>query len=110
MFYAFAGTEAPSRWFTLLPGLLSPAQEDTYIADLNSSGPEYILVTGRRTHEYGADYFGIDYNKKVYQWIESNYRVVGTFGRFTRDENSSPMAALVYEKVETAHADRSADK
>lgn len=110
MFYAFAGTEAPSRWFTLLPGLLSPAQEDIYIADLNASGPDYILLTGRKTPEYGADYFGIDYDKKVYRWIESNYRVVAKFGRFSRDDNSSTLAALLYGKVGTAHADRSADK
>ena len=63
--YALAGTEAPSRWYTLLPGILSPAQEDVYVADLNRAAPDYILVTSRKTPEYGADYFGIDYDQKI---------------------------------------------
>jgi 4-amino-4-deoxy-L-arabinose transferase-like glycosyltransferase len=100
--YALAGTEAPSRWYTLLPGFLSPAQEDVYVADLSRAAPDYILVTGRKTREYGADYFGIDYDQKIYHWIESNYRVAGQFGRFRRDETGSttqvPLAALLYQR------------
>ena len=105
--YALTGTEAPSRWYTLLPGILSPAQEDVYIADLNRAAPDYILVTARETHEYGADYFGIDYDQKIYHWIESNYRVAGQFGRFRRDESNSTLDALIYEKEEPGHGDRS---
>jgi hypothetical protein len=96
--YAFSGTEAPSRWYTLLPGFVSPAQEDAYVADLNRSAPEYILLTARSSYEYGADYFGIDYDQKIYRWIESNYRVAGEFGHFRRAEIKPPLAALLYEK------------
>lgn len=105
--YALAGTESPSRWYTLLPGILSPAQEDVYVADLNRAAPDYILVTSRKTREYGADYFGIDYDQKIYHWIESNYRVAGQFGRFRRDETGSTLDALLYEKEEHGHGDRS---
>jgi len=104
--YVLSGTEAPSRWYTLLPGFVSPAQEDVYIADLNRAAPDYILLTGRSTYEYGADYFGLDYDKKIYHWIESNYRVAGEFGRFSRDERKRPLAALLYEKEEPGHGDR----
>jgi len=44
------------------------------------------MLTARRTVEYGAAYFGFDYDQKIYHWIESNYRVVGQFGRYRRDE------------------------
>ena len=95
--YALTGTEAPSRWYTLLPGILSPAQEDVYVADLNLAGPDYILLTARRTSEYGVDYFGIDYDQKIYHWIESNYRIAGEFGRFRRD-GSNTFAAMIYQR------------
>ena len=65
MLYAFAGTEAPNRWFTLLPGILSPSQEDDYISDLRRTDPAYIAVTARKTSEHGAPYFGVDYNQKI---------------------------------------------
>jgi hypothetical protein len=104
--YALTGTEAPSRWYTLLPGLISPAQEDVYIADLNRASPHYILLTARRTTEYGADFFGIDYDQKIYHWIESNYRVVGEFGRFRRNESRSILAALLYEKDGSGEGNR----
>jgi hypothetical protein len=102
MFYALTGTDAPGRWYTLLPGVLSPEQEQVCLADLNRAAPDYILVTARRTPEYGADYFGIDYDQNIYHWIESNYRIAGEFGRFRREESGSttraPLAALLYEK------------
>ena len=105
--YALTGTEAPSRWYNLLPGFVSPSQEGIYISDLSRAAPEYILLTSRKSHEFGADYFGIDYNQKIYSWIESNYRVAGEFGRFRRDESGSTLAALLYEKEESGHDDRS---
>jgi hypothetical protein len=99
--YALTGTEAPSRWYNLLPGFVSPSQEDAYISDLSRAAPDYILLTARKTSEYGADYFGLDYNQKIYNWIESNYRVTGGFGRFSRNESGSPLAALLYQRRDT---------
>jgi hypothetical protein len=110
MFYALTGTEATSRWYTLLPGIVSTPQENNYISDLNRAAPEYILLTSRKTSEYGADYFGIDYNQKIYNWIESNYIIAGELGRFRRDGSGSvlqaPLAALIYQRRSKAEADR----
>jgi 4-amino-4-deoxy-L-arabinose transferase-like glycosyltransferase len=97
MIYALTGTEAPSRWETIIPGILSPSQEKQYIADLTHADVDYIVLTNRKTAEYGAPYFGIDYNRKIYGWIETNYRVAGQFGQFHRDE-SQGWAALLYER------------
>jgi hypothetical protein len=97
MLYAFAGTEAPSRWFTLLPGLLSPSQEDNYISDLRRTDPAYIAVTARNTSEHGAPYFGVDYNQKILRWIEANYVVDREFGRFRRD-GSRVFVAQLYRR------------
>jgi hypothetical protein len=100
MLYALTGTEAPNRWYTLLPGYLSQAGEDAYIGDLKRAAPDYIFVTARNSFEYGASYFGIDYDQKIYHWIESNYRVAREFGHFRRDPNSKIFAALLYQRLD----------
>jgi hypothetical protein len=100
MLYALTGTEAPNRWYTLLPGYLSAGGEDAYIGDLKRAAPDYILVTARNSIEYGAAYFGIDYDQKIYHWIESNYRVTREFGHFRRDPNSNVFAALLYQRLD----------
>jgi hypothetical protein len=97
MMYALTGTEAPSRWYTILPGYLSPAQEDEFIADMRRAAPAYIVLTNRRTSEYGAPYFGVKYDGAIYRWIEANYRVVGQFGSFRRGGDPA-LAALLYER------------
>jgi len=108
VFYALAGTDAPSRWYTVLPGFLSPAQEDSFVADLNRAAPQYILLTARDSPEYGARSFGIDYDQKIFHWIEANYRVTGEFGHFHRDVIRPSLAALLYQKVTSRALDSTA--
>ena len=55
------------------------------------------LLTARLITEYGADYFGIDYDQEIYHWIEANYRIAGEFGRFHRDHNNT-FAAMIYQR------------
>lgn len=49
----------------------------------------YIVLTNRYTGEHGPAYFGIDYDRKVYVWIEANYRVAGQFSDFRRGRSCS---------------------
>ena len=98
MFYALTGMEAPNRWHTLQPGFLSPRQQRDYVADLKDAEPRYLLLTGGNWRDFGASYFGIDYDPIIYRWIESNYHVVGQFGRFERSGGNHVLAALLYER------------
>ena len=78
--------------------------------------PDYILLTGRSSPAYGANYFGIDYGQKICHWIESSYHVTGEFGRFRSDDAKRPptptaeaiptLAALLYEKEGPDHDDQ----
>ena len=84
--YFFTGTLAPSRWYGLPPGTLaSPARQQDYIADLERSRADFIVVSNRDTKEYGLPYFGLDYDRAVYDWILQHYEPAGEFGRFVRD-------------------------
>ena len=75
-----------------------PGRKTGFYRGSEPGGARLHTGDGRKTTEYGADYFGIDYDQNIYQWIESNYRVAGEFGRFRRDESGSVLAALLYEK------------
>jgi hypothetical protein len=95
--YPLTGTEAPSRWYTLTPGFLTPKQEDDYVEDLERAAPDYIVLTNRRTDEYGEAYFGVDYDRTILRWIEKHYRATRQIGSFRRDR-SNVLAALIYER------------
>ncbi len=95
--YFFSGTEAPSRWYQITPGLVLPEDEDTYIAALRAAGVDYILLANHSDFEYGVPYFGLDFNQKIYRWIQDNYEVSGEFGHFVR-KRGSPYGIQIYRK------------
>ena len=61
--------------------------------------PDYIVLTNRYS-ELGSPYFGIDYARKTYRWIELNYQLAGQFGQFGRfhRDGGSELAALLYQR------------
>jgi hypothetical protein len=95
--YFFTGTDSPTKWYAINPGVLSPDDEDEFIAELKRKKVDYILLSNRRTSEYDSDYFGLDYNQRLYRWIETNYEVAGQFGAFVREEGS-PFGMLIYRR------------
>jgi hypothetical protein len=97
MMYAMTGTESPSRWFEVTPGMLDDDEEKKFISDAEAGQVDYVIITNRATPEYGVPYFGLDWGKKIYAWIVGNFELVGEFGRFTR-ERGAPFAALVYQR------------
>jgi hypothetical protein len=97
MLYVMVGTDSPSRWYEMVPGMLDGADEKQLIADAESQHVEYVIITNRTTFEYGYPYFGIDWCKDIYSWINSNFEQSSEFGKFERSINA-PFAALVYKR------------
>jgi hypothetical protein len=95
--YFFTGTDTPVRWYQLVPGSLAPDEEGEFIAEIERRKVDFILLTNRRTSEYGFDYFGLDYNQRVYRWIEAHYELAGQFGEFAR-ESGRHFAILIYRR------------
>ena len=95
--YFFTGTDAPARWYQLLPGVLAPDEQDEFITAIERQRVDFILLSNRRTAEYGADYFGLDYNQRVYRWIQAHYEPAGQFGEFLRGKDQ-PFAMLIYRR------------
>jgi hypothetical protein len=97
--YFFAEISAPSRFYALTPGMIAPgAITDGYLRDLARAQVDYIVLTNRPTPEYGAPYFGIDFDQSVLQWIDAHYNVVGEIGQFAHHPNELPWGALIYRR------------
>jgi hypothetical protein len=96
--YFLAGTEAPSRWYMIHPGILgSEDRERRYLSQLETRRIDFVLLSNRTNKEYGYSFFGIDYDRLIYDWIESHFEVVGEFGQFSR-ENTTEFGMLIYRR------------
>jgi hypothetical protein len=97
MLYAMSGTDSPSRWYEIVPGMLDSADEAQLISEAESQHVDYVIVTSISMFEYEYPYFGIDWGKDIYRWIDSNFEQSGEFGRFERRQDA-PFAALIYKR------------
>ena len=98
--YFFAGVEAPTRWYVLVPGVLPPGEYTrSYLRELERSRPSLILLSNRSTWDYGVPWFGEDYNQEVLDWIRRHYQAAGQVGRYVRNTDPRPWGALVYRRV-----------
>ena len=98
--YVFAGMEAPSRWYSLVPGYLAPEQEQEFINEVASNQVQYVLIANRNLAEYGVQGFLNDgYNHSIYRWIMENYVKVGQFGPLPAAPYP-PYIVWVFEKKE----------
>jgi hypothetical protein len=95
--YVFAGMQAPSKWYSLLPGVLPPAQEPEFLQEIAANQVRYVLIGNRGMPEYGPVHFGNGYNDSVYHWINENYVRVGQFGPLP-NETSLPYIMWIFEK------------
>jgi hypothetical protein len=103
--YVFAGMEAPSRWYALVPGYVSPDQEQHYIDELAANQVRYVLITNRIVTEYKVHGFAQGgYNTGIYNWIMANYAKVGQFGP-QPDAAYPPYIVWIYKKKDLAAAD-----
>jgi hypothetical protein len=96
--YVFAGMEAPSKWYSLLPGVVAPEQEQDYINELDANQVRYVLISNRPFVEYGVlGFMNGGYNPRIHQWIMSNYVKVEQFGPL-KDAPFPPYIMWVFEK------------
>ena len=101
--YVFAGMQAPSKWYSLLPGNVSPEQEPEFLREIAANQVRYVLIANRAMPELGPIYFGHGYNDSVYRWIMENYVKVGQFGPLP-NEPSTPYIMWIYEKKDAGKA------
>ncbi|MBZ5539945.1 MAG: glycosyltransferase family 39 protein [Acidobacteriia bacterium] len=70
----------PLREEIIVPGYVDAAGEERAIERLRSQRVPLVLIANRPTREYAQTIFGVDYNQRLFSWIEQNYRLCGVFG------------------------------
>jgi hypothetical protein len=96
--YVFAGMDAPSRWYSLVPGYIAPDQEQQYIDELVSNNVRYVLIANRSFNEYQIRGFINDgYNQHIHHWIENHFIKVGQIGP-TPDAPYPPYIVWIFER------------
>jgi hypothetical protein len=103
--YTFAGMNAPSRWYSVLPGVIAPDQEQQYIDELASNQVRYVLIANRILVEYGVQGFANGgYSVPIYTWITAHYAKVGQFGP-TPDGPLPPYIVWIYQRKDLPQDD-----
>ncbi len=100
-YYVLAGMQAPSRWYSLMPGYLAPEQEQDFINEVVSNQVRYVLIANRTMPEYGPVHFGVGYAETINRWIMANYTRTGQFGPVP-GEPFPPYIVWIYEKKDAA--------
>jgi hypothetical protein len=75
----FAERANPLREEIIVPGYLTPDRESDAIQRMSARRVRVILVGNVFTPDYRDTVFGVDYNRRLMQWVEANYRPVATF-------------------------------
>jgi len=96
--YYLSASYAPSRWYVLIPPVLPPSEQTSYIADLERAHLKYVVLSNRVTPEYGKPIFGIDYNQEIYNWIQQNFEIRTRMGKPEGVWNPAEWGVVIYER------------
>jgi len=102
--YLFAGMEAPSRWYALMPGYVAPEQEQEFIDEVASNHVRYIMISNQTLREYKVPGLAEGgYNQSVYRWIIRNFTRDGQFtSPSDAPGNEDPYILWVYKRKDLA--------
>ena len=63
----------PLRHKLLIPGYLTAENESAVLEELRRRAPRALVLWPRPTDEYGPAQFGVDYGRRIFEWIQANY-------------------------------------
>ncbi|MGA2582016.1 MAG: hypothetical protein ABSG31_01970 [Tepidisphaeraceae bacterium] len=63
----------PTRYVNFNPPDLLLFGEQNMLTALQHSPPDFIMIVHKDTTEFGHPYFGRDYGRSIYDWIENHY-------------------------------------
>lgn len=74
--------ENPTPYINFMPPELILFDERQMVASFRANPPDYVLIVHKDISQYGYEpaFFGRDYGRRIFTWIESNYRVVSSMG------------------------------
>jgi hypothetical protein len=75
-----AARRSVHRYYQLIPGILDVDGERDVIASAEREGVRLVSISNRATGEYGATFFGIDYDREIQAWVQSHFRLAHRLG------------------------------
>jgi len=71
---------SPVPYTDFMPTEFAIFGEDAILDSFRVDPPDYIALVHKDTSEFGYRFFGRDYGRKVYAWIEENYQPAALIG------------------------------
>ena len=71
---------SPNPYGELMPTELAFFGEDQVLAAIQANPPDYVVLVHKDTSEYGAQFFGRDYGRRISTWVQDHYGEVALIG------------------------------
>ena len=81
-----------------MPTELAIFGEESMLEASRANPPDYVVLIGKDTSEFGFRFFGRDYGRRLYRWIRKHYRVVQRFGEEPFHDDG--FGALILEAID----------
>ncbi len=81
-FNFLANREYPYPYESFLPPIIRKNGEEVVRKHLEKNPADYLVLVARNTPEHGASFFGHDYARSIYAWIQANYTLIQLFGAY----------------------------
>jgi hypothetical protein len=94
----FSKRESPVIYDNFTPNYFNTIGEDKIVQGFKSCSIDYIVLVHRPCFEFGYSYFGIDFGKKLWQWVFEEYEPVKQFGVFPGRGMYNEFGILVMKK------------
>jgi hypothetical protein len=75
-----ARRENPTPYINFMPPELLIFGEERILASFQKRPPDFVVLLHKDTSEYGYQFFGRDYGRRLYGWVERNYHSVSLLG------------------------------
>lgn len=100
----------PTRYPRVDPLNVGLWTEEQILASFLTTQPDYILLVHKDTSDHGFRFFGRDYGKRLYSWVQEQYRQVKLIGALPlQDERFGVLLLRRADEVDrTGSAGRSA--
>ena len=71
----------PLYYYSFLPQDMVRQEVETFMVDdLARLRPDYVVILQRNVEEYGSRGFGVDYGKKILNYVDRNYTAFAQYG------------------------------
>ncbi len=84
------GRPSVHRYYQLIPGILDADGEREVIASAEREGVRLVSISNQTATDYGATYFGLDFDREIFAWVQSRFRLARRLGNPVHPAGQGP--------------------